>query len=127
MSLPKTTFDLQNQGWEKQSDGSYAKTKTNRAFVGQLPHTEPQHSEIQALAGRSPPKTGCRKAMGRVCVQIISLRKRLIDDDNLIGGAKPLRDQIAKSLGLDDGDPRLVFEYSQIKMRANCGTHIIIR
>lgn len=40
-----------------------------------------------------------------------------MDDDNLAGGCKPLRDAIAESLGVDDGDPRVEWEVEQVQTR----------
>ena len=49
-------------------------------------------------------------------ITIISIRKRLVDaHDNLRTGAKPLVDQITRSLGFSgDDNPRLRWEYGQI-------------
>jgi hypothetical protein len=38
---------------------------------------------------------------------------RKLDDDNLRGALKSIRDQIAHDLGLDDRDPRIVWMYEQ--------------
>jgi hypothetical protein len=43
----------------------------------------------------------------------VAFRRRALDDDNLTGGLKPLRDAVAQSLGLDDGDPSLKFTVHQ--------------
>ena len=43
----------------------------------------------------------------------MAFRHRALDDDNLTGGLKPLRDTIASTLGLDDGDPGLRFTVHQ--------------
>jgi hypothetical protein len=37
------------------------------------------------------------------------------DDDNLIAGAKAIRDAIAAWLRIDDGDPRVQYQYAQEK------------
>ena len=49
-----------------------------------------------------------------VVVTIVSCRTREVDEDNLVAGAKPLQDAIAKSLGVDDRDRRIKWEYRQI-------------
>ena len=51
----------------------------------------------------------------RYRVAIISLRKRILDDDNLRGGAKQLRDLIAARLGIDDAEKFVEWEYGQVK------------
>lgn len=50
-----------------------------------------------------------------VVVTIIAMRHRLIDDDNNEAGSKPLRDAIATSLGVDDGDGRVSWCYGQVR------------
>lgn len=40
-------------------------------------------------------------------------RARPLDDDNLRGSLKAVRDGVADVLGLDDADPRLRWEYGQ--------------
>jgi hypothetical protein len=57
---------------------------------------------LAALNGRTPPQLPCvivitRRDPGRV------------DDDNATNAAKGVRDQVAKWLGVDDGDPRVVW------------------
>lgn len=37
------------------------------------------------------------------------------DLDNVVGGLKAVRDQIADQLGFDDGDPRITWRYGQLK------------
>lgn len=64
--------------------------------------------------GESPPADapqGRRKT--RVVVSLIGLRRRTLDDDNFVGACKHLRDAIAASLGLDDGDKRFTWQYGQ--------------
>ena len=41
--------------------------------------------------------------------------RRRLDDDNLAGALKPLRDAIAASAGLDDGDPRIRWQCGQVR------------
>jgi hypothetical protein len=37
------------------------------------------------------------------------------DLDNVVGGLKGVRDQVAEQLGFDDGDPRISWRYGQLK------------
>lgn len=51
-----------------------------------------------------------------VVVHLTRVGVRRLDTDNLAGSAKGVRDQIAKLIGVDDGDERKVrWEYSQRK------------
>lgn len=52
-------------------------------------------------------------------VTITRLGPRTLDDDNLAGSAKAIRDSIAARLGVDDGDTaRIQFRYAQEKSKA---------
>lgn len=49
-----------------------------------------------------------------------------LDDDNLRGSLKACRDEVARLMGLDDRDPRVVWRYEQVKLpRGSWG--VIIR
>lgn len=48
-----------------------------------------------------------------VTVCFVCIRHKRIDDDNLSSGCKSLRDAVAQWLGIDDGDPRVAWEYRQ--------------
>lgn len=42
---------------------------------------------------------------------------RSLDDDNLRGALKGIRDGIAQRIGLDDADPKIEWRYGQVKAR----------
>lgn len=46
-------------------------------------------------------------------VRLTRIGAKALDSDNLAGSFKAVRDAIARRLGIDDGDPRIKFEYSQ--------------
>lgn len=46
-------------------------------------------------------------------VRIVRIGKRRMDGDNLQDSAKAVRDGVAQKLGVDDGDPRVTWEYGQ--------------
>lgn len=50
-----------------------------------------------------------------IVVTITRIGPRELDDDNLAGSAKHVRDGIADALGIDDGDKRIVWRYRQAK------------
>ena len=80
----------------------------------------------QAALESTSAKQQRRRCRVVLCVHLLSLRRRIIDDDNLVAGHKGLRDAIARSLGLDDGDPRIRWEYSQGETRGEQGTIVRI-
>jgi hypothetical protein len=43
---------------------------------------------------------------------------RALDDDNLRASLKAIRDGVADALGIDDGDPRITWEYAQERRKA---------
>jgi len=61
-----------------------------------------------------------------VAVSIVTFRKIVLDDDNNVGACKALRDAIADSLGINDKDSRVRWEYGQVETRARTGTLVRI-
>lgn len=51
-------------------------------------------------------------------VTLTRIGPRTLDDDNLAGGFKAVRDEIAAILHIDDGDPRITWLYAQQRGRA---------
>lgn len=83
-----------------------------------LPPAERQQNAV----GRPAPADAPEKAGPcRLVICIVQFRKRTLDTDNLAFAVKALRDAIAASLGVDDGDPRLRWEYGQVETRGRCG------
>lgn len=79
--------------------------------------------------GLSPaPATDALEKRGSfsLVVSLVSFRRKLLDDDNLSGSCKHLRDAISASLGLDDGDRRIRWEYGQVESRGKTGVAVKI-
>ena len=87
--------------------------------------TQPKLAPLPALVrGEQVAADGPRRVAVRV--HLVQLRRRLLDaHDNLAFAAKPLVDAIAASLGVDDADPRIRWEYAQAKTRGQEG--VIVR
>lgn len=62
----------------------------------------------------------------RFCITLTAHLANRMDDDNLAHACKPLRDAIADNLGIDDGDPRLRWEYGQLETRGKRGVTVKI-
>lgn len=91
--------------------------------VGKLPPAQPQRDgRLQPSAKDDPQAPGPR----RVVVCLVGYRRRVLDDDNFVGACKHLRDAIAASLGLDDGDKRIRWEYSQHETHGREGVAVKI-
>lgn len=69
-------------------------------------------SHHERKAPRPNPPQARRES--RLVVSLIALRRRPLDPDNNAGSFKHLQDAIAASLGLDDGDKRLTWQYQQL-------------
>jgi len=58
------------------------------------------------LGNKPRPALPCTVLMTRIA-------PRKLDDDNLRGAFKAVRDQVAAWLGVDDADPRVTWAYAQ--------------
>ncbi|MFH1569165.1 MAG: hypothetical protein ABIL09_14315 [Gemmatimonadota bacterium] len=72
-----------------------------------------------AFAGSGPPRPPYR-------VTIIRYGRRHLDDDNLAGSAKHIRDGVADALGVNDGDKRKVRWFYGDEIRKRYGVRIEI-
>lgn len=71
-----------------------------------------QRSQGRVVGGHKPRMLECG-SKDQIAVTLIAVRQKRLDDDNLAGGFKALRDAIAESLGIDDGDERIEWIYRQ--------------
>lgn len=89
--------------------------------LGAVAPVERKQSAPDVLDKGSHPqrkRTGCVELI----ITIIAFRPRCLDDDNSIsGGTKALRDAIAATLGCDDGDKRLRWQYGQVQTNGEPG------
>lgn len=93
--------------------------------VGKLEASKPKPTAVPALVSRKPKQQGCSRRLELVVTMCVH-RRRIIDDDNNIGSLKPLRDAIAKSCGLDDGDRRIKFNCTQVSTQGRIGVQVTI-
>lgn len=93
--------------------------------VGGLSNSEREPNPVQTLESRPTVQRRSKRRVA-VVVTIISLRNRETDDDNIVAGAKSIRDAIARSLAVDDGDKRLKWEYRSIVTAGQPGTQVAI-
>ena len=102
------TGDLSN------ASESFKKRNPHLYGLGGLEAGQPEPASIQTLAGK-PSEHEQSEGCVEVCITFITLRARQLDSDNNVASIKPLRDAVCDSLGVDDADPRLTFNYHQIK------------
>lgn len=123
-----------SKGWVRQEDGSWSPSKHEKAkaeanrraeLVAGLANSKCEPDPLPALEqSKKTYRSGKKRLV--LCVKIISIRNREADSDNIISGAKPLRDAIAKSLGVDDHDKHIRWEYEVITTAGGTGTQVVI-
>lgn len=89
---------------------SFLRDNADSGSLGGRETAQRKRDPVQALERRARPRP-VRKARVAVVITIIGFTNAFSDDDNIGAGAKSLRDCIAASLGVDDGDKRLKWEY----------------
>lgn len=73
----------------------------------------------KALVAYSWPKPRYRDyGDGPLTITLTRIGPRRLDSDNLASGFKAVRDEIARTLGIDDGDKRLTWRYEQERGKA---------
>jgi hypothetical protein len=99
--LPLRTVSLTNQRehWSKRS---------KRANT---------HRNITAAKCRF---AGADRLVPPLRVELVRCAPRRLDDDNLRGALKNVRDGVADAIGIDDGDPRIEWVYSQERACTVC-------
>ena len=96
------------------------------AFVDSVASSERKHLSVPALVARKANYPG-RKSRVVILVEIIRFGRKELDGDNFVAGAKPIRDCIATSLGVDDADKRIQWDYQQVVTAGQTGTLVRIQ
>jgi hypothetical protein len=96
------------------------------APVGGLVASQLQHNPRPPLGHVAKKQKSGKRGLVAV-VTIVKCGPGCADDDNIGTGAKPLRDAIATSLGVDDGDKRLRWQYRGLDSSGPKGTLVIIQ
>ena len=124
--LQFTPERLRELGYVELPDGSWAKAP---ASVGRL-ETDQHGQQARALERKT--QTSRRRKAGspqgnirdRAAVVTVTMTAHLpvrMDGDNLANALKPVRDEIADWLGVDDADGRVRWECGQVETRAESG------
>ena len=98
--------------------------RLNAHLFRALPPAQPKRDGRRNPTPANAPQARSARS---VVVSLVGHRRRKLDDDNFVGACKHLRDAIAASLGLDDGDPRLRWEYGQHETRGAEGVSVTIQ
>lgn len=81
--------------------------------VGRLLPTEPKQDAVPALDQITEAYRGVTKGVV-LRVEFIRRSQKRLDTDNLAFAFKAMRDSVAWTLGVDDNDPRIIWNYEQI-------------
>ncbi|MCP5523709.1 MAG: hypothetical protein H7A46_19405 [Verrucomicrobiales bacterium] len=95
------------------------------APVAGLPAAEPEPAAALPLE-RPASRAAAGEPGPHYRVALVVFRHRLLDGDNLVGGLKPLRDEVARLLGVDDADQFIAWEYAQVPTRGRSGVALKI-
>lgn len=98
---------------------------TQAGIVATVPKPKREPDPLPAL-DYSPKAKRHREKRMVIIVVLCRFGHRLLDDDNLSGSFKGLRDSIARSIGVDDGDKRFRWECRQVETTGTEGTLVTI-
>lgn len=73
---------------------------------------------MMILTRTAAPFARAMAAGRRITITLVRIGPGTLDDDNLSGACKAVRDGVADALGIDDDDPRVRWRYAQRKSRA---------
>jgi hypothetical protein len=98
--------------------------------LGALPAAQPKQVVARPLGSPNEERKKVPRRVGKGSVEcvvtMVRYCARLLDDDNLAGSFKPMRDAIAKYLNVDDADPRVRWECGQVETRGAQGVSVKI-
>jgi hypothetical protein len=95
IQLPIRTWNTANCRWHWAKKAKIAKQQRQEAFMAARAHG----------VRMAPP--------GQFDVCLVRVGKRRMDSDGLAISFKAIRDGIAAAMGIDDGDPRIEWQYGQ--------------
>lgn len=103
------------------------KPNQGRSLVARAPAQEAGNAGV-AVRDNSRHPDGRSAGAGKEGVLVVTLlvrKRKLMDEhDNLKASLKPLVDAIAASLRLEDKDPRLRWQYAQVKTTGTLGVTV---
>ena len=108
--------------WSKSDLANY-EAKRNRPIIRPVEAGVVEHPA--ALERKTSKQQGGKRGLA-VVVSLVACVRKEYDSDNLYGAIKPLRDAIAATLGLDDADKRIRWEYAQSCTRGQTGVIVKI-
>lgn len=93
------------------------------AALGPVETHSAKCAPVGALVGSRPKLKGGKASM---VISLTAFRRRLLDPDAVAYACKPLTDAIASSLGVDDADPIVSWQYFQQQTKGREGVLVMI-
>lgn len=124
-----TEADIEQLGYAKTESGEWVRKDSRLAAVSEpKSKRRARRSIAKTLEDEARGKGSLGEQKRRPVVTITSFRIATLDDDNLRGGLKTLRDCIAAGLDLDDAESIVEWRYHQVKVgsRFEQGTLCVI-
>jgi len=85
-----------------------------KSSLNQREHWAKKAKRVKAERDATAWVLGSRPRPALPCTVLLTrIAPRTLDDDNLRGAFKAVRDEVARWLGVDDADPRVRWEYAQ--------------
>ena len=130
--LTFTPARLQELGYVELPDGSWRKSPP--ASMGGLAtdqHTQPPRAlECKTQTPRrrktGSPKGNIRDRAPLITITMTAHIPSRMDSDNLANALKPVRDELADWIGIDDADGRIRWECGQVETRGTIGIHLTL-
>lgn len=112
--MSETHDSLRAKGFVEGPPGYWTKPKRNEnlPIMGGLSPAQPEQNPVRALEHR-PEARPERKSRLAVVITFIRCGIKELDGDNLQAAFKGMRDAVARSLGVDDRDRRIRWQYQQ--------------
>jgi len=87
---------------------------------GKLAGIAKKQRTLAAIATSNQIVAGKIKSGSKYSVELTRFGKKKLDDDNIVGSLKHIRDGIADALGVNDGSDKIKFIYSQKQSNIYC-------
>ena len=130
-----TTDDLAKLGYVEQPDGTWARQTAPKPAAHSVAGLDADKHRKQARALAAPTQTQRRRKARRspgvggsvryIVTMIAHVTTAMDYSDNLPTSLKPVQDEIADALGIDDGDGSVRWQYGQVETRGRTG--VIVR
>jgi hypothetical protein len=117
--------NLLARGWTRTAEGGW-NAPGRCSVLGTLETNGPKPAKARPLDDRPEKHQGGKEGVA-IRITCVALRRRLLDGHDAVAfSMKPLTDAIARSLRMDDADPRLSWEYSQLRTDGEQGVMVKI-